>query len=362
MLRALTARIDVRWLLLGVSILLGLLAAWITKQHVDSFLSTIDERSRVPTSEVVVAATDLTPGSMISPDNVAVRSIPREWVAEDALLPHEFNHAAGMLISHGIARGDPILWGYLEQPLTRRPFSAQLGAGRRAITIPVDDINSLSGMLEPGDVIDLFVTFDHRGKRMTAPLLQSVLVLATGSNANAEHRASGGRYGTVTLDASPEEAVKLIAARQQGSISAMLRHTLDDDGQAGVSTHGDLASLLGLTDPAPPAQVPVIFGDHYPILIPKLGEHSDSMLTHRELAFSPDMPNALRRYANDDSDFALSYDSPANNEPRSWPGDVNSMPDHALPATWGVKKDGDPNTTFSHRGQRERGPFHPLHP
>lgn len=271
MLRLRLAHLTSRWLLLGASLLLGLIAAWAAKRHIDAFVNRLAEESRVPMLEVVVAAHDLPESTEISIDNVAVRRIPVEWISEDALMPQDFERAAGLVLTHAIARGDPILWGYLANLRERQPFSAQLGAGRRAVTIPVDEINSLSGMLEPGDVVDLFVTFDHRGRRVTAPLLHGVRVLATGRQA-AGDSFSEGRYGTVTLDVSPEDAVKLIAARQQGSIAAMLRHGADDESTRVSALHGDLATLLGVQEAAAPAGVPVIFGDRYPLVIPRLGE------------------------------------------------------------------------------------------
>src|SRR3546814_6154354 len=87
-------------------------------------------------------------------------------------------------------------------------FSSHLSAGRRAITMPVDAINSVSGLLQPGDLIDLYVSFEYQRRRITAPLLQGVLVLATGANtqyANDSGSARPGAYATVTLDAAPED-------------------------------------------------------------------------------------------------------------------------------------------------------------
>src|SRR3546814_15321073 len=95
------------------------------------------------------------------------------------------------------------------------PFSNRLGQGRRAITMPVDVINSVSGLLEPGDLIDLYVSFEYRRKRITAPLLQGVMVLATGgSTRTAGTRQSAGAATCyhVPLDPYQEDAIPLVAA------------------------------------------------------------------------------------------------------------------------------------------------------
>lgn len=141
-------------------------------------------------------------------------------------------------------------------------FSAQLAPGRRAITLPVDQVNSLSGLLQPGDLIDLYVSFDHRRKRLTAPLLQGVLVLATGRETRAnEAGAEESAYSTVTLDAAPEDVVKLVAARQAGTLNAILRHPGDARADRRAA-RVDLAALLGVGDPprAPARRAVILYG------------------------------------------------------------------------------------------------------
>lgn len=266
-------RIDPRWRVLAVALLAGLAAAWAAQSHIQGRIDSIEARARQPMTELLVAAIDMPAGSNIDADTVAVRAVPREWAASGALDPTHFAAAQGSRLSTPLRRGDPLTWAHLET--TRHvPFSAQLASGRRAITIPVDDINSMSGMLEPGDLIDLYVSFEHRRRRVTAPLLQGIKVLATGRQAAGDARGEGGGqgYATLTLDAAPEDAVKLIAARQQGSITAMLRHA--GDARASVAAaRGDLATLLGLSDPVPKKApgVAVIYGDRAPREIPRMG-------------------------------------------------------------------------------------------
>ncbi len=276
--------------MLIVAVLAGAIAAWGAQHHIRMLVATLEAGARQPTREVVVAADDMAAGSRLAMETVAVRDMPLQWVPADALLPEDFATVQGALLAKPVRRGDPILPGYLEQA-RHQPFSAQLAAGRRAVTIPVDEISSLSGMLEPGDLIDLYVSFEHQRRRVTAPLLQGVRVLATGRQHGGDETGEGhGRgFATVTLDASPQDAVRLVAARQQGSISAMLRHAGDAQTPAS-GTSGDLATLLGMTAEPPrrPREVPVIFGDRGPRAIPGLndGNGGEPPVASLELASS----------------------------------------------------------------------------
>lgn len=305
------AHLDARWLMLAVAMLAGGLAAWAAQHHIRTLAAQIEAGARQPTRQVVVAASDLPAGSRLVFEAVAVRDIPLEWLPAEALLPEAFEAVQGALLEKALRRGEPVLLTYLEQsrPL---PFSAQLAAGRRAVTIPVDDINSLSGMLAPGDIIDLYVSFEHQRRRVTAPLLQGVRVLATGRQYGSTEAMDGytAGFATLTLDASPQEAVKLVAARQQGTISAMLRHAGDDPGPA-LGASGDLATLLGMADEpaAPPREVPVIFGDRGTPIIPGLNDGSIRSVVERE-ALQGAFTEIARLLQADDAAAATGAEAP----------------------------------------------------
>jgi pilus assembly protein CpaB len=253
-------RIPQRWLMAAITMMAGLIAAWAARQHIQGRIAQIEAESRVPTVSRLVAAYDLEAGVRLDEEYVAVRDIPREWASSDALAPEDFAAHAYSVLTHPLRRGDVILRAHLAREKAA-PLSSRVPAGRRAITIPVDDINSLSGMLQAGDLLDLYVSFDHGRRQITAPLLQGVLVLATGRESEDDEGA-GSSFSTITLDAGPEDAVKLVAARQAGRITAILRHHRDADTSA-TAARGDLAALLGIdaAGDAPPPAVPVLYGD-----------------------------------------------------------------------------------------------------
>jgi pilus assembly protein CpaB len=131
--------------------------------------------------------------------------------------------------------------------------------------VPVDEVNSISGMLQPGDRIDLMVSARKDNKAYMFPLLQNVAVLATGSQAvPAGDGKDGGRrsYTTITLDASPQDAQRVLAAREIGKLAALLRSP--GDSASAFSARRDAMSLLGLNDPerlsSKEGSVPVIYG------------------------------------------------------------------------------------------------------
>ena len=107
--------------------------------------------------DVVVAKRDLAPGTPVDADTMAVRSLPVEFVPGGAIRPDVFEHHAGARLSQPMRSGEPLLPGAFEQGRDGT-FSTRIRQGIRAMTIQVDEVNSVSGMLQPGDRIDLLFT------------------------------------------------------------------------------------------------------------------------------------------------------------------------------------------------------------
>lgn len=251
------------WIVLALALALGGLAAYAASNYLSERMAEIDARANeIDTLQIVVAKASLPAGASITADSVAVREIPRTWAHSGAITPDQYSRAESLALAYPAAAGEPILWAQLEG--RRAPtFSARLQSGQRAVTVPVDEISSLSGMVEPGDRIDIVVSARNETRSFTFTLLQNVQVLATGSVADPEAPETQGlprSYTTITLDTSPEDAKRVIAAREVGRVTALLRAPGDLAAVSGAIT--DARTLLGLPagDGKGISSVPVIYG------------------------------------------------------------------------------------------------------
>ena len=246
------------WIVLGVALAIGLLAALAARSYLSSRMDAIDARARGRMVNVVVAKRDLNKGARLSTDSVAVRAIPIDYAQSLAVTPDAFDRIDGQVLAYPVKAGEMILWG-LTEGKKAATFSTQVEAGHRAMTVPVDEINSISGLLEPGDIVDLIATFDKNGKKITFPLLQNVQVMATGQRSVDDPKSGTRReYSTVTFDITPEQAQNVIVARDAGKITALLRNPQDK--QIFGKTR-DVAALLGLKgEGGAGTQVPVLYG------------------------------------------------------------------------------------------------------
>lgn len=249
------------WGVYVLALAAGLVSAWAVREHVQSRIQEIEADALVSMVSRVVAAYDLPAGTRLDSSFIAARDIPEQWAASGAFMPEAVDELNGAILVAPLKSGEPILAVHVTHKPVEPPLSLQLAPGRRAITIPVDEISALSGLLQPGDLIDLYVSFPHQQRQVTAPLLQGIRVLATGRRLH-DHESVDGAYSTVTLDASPADAVKLVAARHAGSITAILRHRQDDTSNS-LAVRGDLAALIGL-EPGTKKRAPsitILYGD-----------------------------------------------------------------------------------------------------
>ena len=284
-------KVNKTWTVLFVALAIGLLAAIATRSFLSTQVAEIEARGRHQTVDVVVAKTDMPKDSVVTSKNLAVRPIPVEYAHSGAVKPSEFELIDGKPIAYKIGKGEMIMWSQIAGK--RAPtFSARLEAGQRAITVVVDEINSISGMLEPGDLIDLMFSVDRDGKKVVLPLLQSMQVMATGQR-SVDDAKSGERvqFATVTLNATPDQAKNIIIARETGKLTALLRNP--DDKQAIGNKSYDLTSLFGTKLEARHASskrgIPVLYGGSgakYPPEALHLGRY-------RETGDAPSPPPAL---------------------------------------------------------------------
>jgi pilus assembly protein CpaB len=262
-------------LILGVALVMGSLAAFAIHRYIEHQVEDIEARSKATrTLRVLVPKEDLARGTTLTPKVVAVREIPAEWGHSNAITPEQFDRVENQRLAYPAARGEALLWSLLEGQ--RAPsFSSRLLAGRRAITVPVDEVNSISGMIEPGDRIDLMVSVRKDSRAFMFPLLQNVAILATGARAVVDADTQGGRrsYTTITLEAAPDEAQRVLAAREVGKLAAVLRAPGDAAKQS--AARRDAMALLGLADtPRVPedSSVPVLYGNRGALKeLPRLG-------------------------------------------------------------------------------------------
>lgn len=233
--------------MLALSLLVGVLA-------VTMAVRLMNERSRVSTTDVVVAARDVALGSRIEADMLKVVRWPASSQPNGVF--HNENLLPGRVANITILAGEPVVESKLAAPGSKGGLSALIAPGTRAISVKVNEVVGVAGFALPGNYVDVLVhAEDDQDRPFSRIVLERILVLAVAQEANRDE-TKPKVVNAVTLQVTPQDAEKLDLARGIGSLSLVLRNQVDT---APALTHGaKLSDLSGGSAPAPtPVTQPV---------------------------------------------------------------------------------------------------------
>lgn len=259
-----------------IAIACGVLAAalgWMYLKAKESQYRAAYQPARQVMASVIVPKVDIGKAQPLSPQNVAVMEVPRNYLPSNAVLSSDWPRLEGRMTIQPLQKGRPISWDAIEQDGVSR-FSENVELGKRIKTVRVNKINSFDGMLRPGDRIDLLGTFDataiglqqqpNYSSEVVISVLEDIEVLAAGRE-DAKGRKYENFYDrstpdgfnmnftTLSLMLTPAQVARVELAEKAGELVAVLRHPKDsssvDLGQVTVSS---------LLDPLPAENVDVV--------------------------------------------------------------------------------------------------------
>lgn len=213
---------------------------------------------------VVVAARNIPAQAEIQVGDVELVSVPRRYIQPAAI--QQLSQAAGRVAATAIPLGSQVTLATTLTLNAKSGIAGALQAGKRAVTIAVDEVNGVAGLVKPGNFVDCLWTVDlgdDAGSRFTTlTLLEQVPVLAinrdifspavqgpTGKDKSAATSEAAGRQ-LVTVSVSAENAAILMLAQESGRIHLALRPQEDTANLATAAiTLDKLTQMRGIVRP-----------------------------------------------------------------------------------------------------------------
>lgn len=242
---------------------LSLLMAVAAVLFIESYVSSIEEEAKKKFGTellVLVAKKDIKEMETINETMLDFKSIPKKFLEPAAIMtesknPEDKNSIktlkglAGTVAIVPIKKGEQLTFNKITEPNMRTGLSPQVAPGRRAISLPVTEINSVSKLIKPGDRIDVIAILDNGGGRenkISKTILQDVVVLSVGryiTNNVArliEADVLGGKertkslaedfsFSSITIEVEPLQAqmIALVMNNGDNSLSFSLRNNED---------------------------------------------------------------------------------------------------------------------------------------
>jgi len=191
--------------------------------------------------KVLVAKKALPAGTIIDADSFTLQPWPKELMQSvyyvEGQPDGDPKKLLGTVVRYPITAGQPVTKGSLVGPQDRGFLAAALGAGMRAITVPVSVSSSVAGFVFPGDHVDLVLTQQVQGGGEGTPLkvsetiIRNLRVLATDqriTDKDDDGKTSVKTFSNVTVEVTPKIAEKIAVAQSLGSLSLSLRSIADN--------------------------------------------------------------------------------------------------------------------------------------
>ncbi|HSA79193.1 MAG TPA: Flp pilus assembly protein CpaB [Geminicoccaceae bacterium] len=192
--------------------------------------------------EVLVADLDLPAGSFVKPQHLRWQRWPTDDVPETYVLKgvRSDGEMIGAVVRRRIATGEPITDGAVVKPGDRGFLAAVLNPGMRAVSVPITPTSANSGLIFPGDRIDLILTqtlFPNEGegnsRRVSETVLKNVRIIAMGVETGDDAAAgkNNEKAKTATFEVTPAQAETVALLTELGKLSLSLR-SLAADGES----------------------------------------------------------------------------------------------------------------------------------
>jgi pilus assembly protein CpaB len=186
----------------------------------------------------LVAAHALPVGTLAREDDFVTRSAPSASVPDGAMTdtPEVRTGLRGALVRRFVDAGGAVTATDVLRPRDRGFLASVLEPGTRAISINVDAETGVSGLVWPGDHVDVVLTQqnDHAEptrRALSETFLRNVRIIAIdqeivqGAPANT---ASAGKVArTVTLQVAPDQVEKVTVAGHLGKLSLAMRSAME---------------------------------------------------------------------------------------------------------------------------------------
>ncbi|MFZ5646642.1 MAG: Flp pilus assembly protein CpaB [Bacillota bacterium] len=214
-------------IILVVAVLFGLVAAWGTYQYLKHIEKTY--KSSGDFVKVAVAKVKIPARQVINDQMVEFTEMPSNYV-NPAVLGNP-GDVLGKIAKSDIYPGEQIIKNKIAGANDPgEGLAMMVEPGRRAMTVAVNDVTGVAGMLRPGDMVDVLGTVVVGKDTLTSLIVQNIKILAVNrvtNNSSSDNKQP--QTGTLTLSLTPTEAQQVTLASEKGTIRVLLRTPADTE-------------------------------------------------------------------------------------------------------------------------------------
>ena len=183
----------------------------------------------VASQEIVIAVEDLEIGAIVDATSLRLEPWPIDRIPEGSFT--DVNEVVERVPINRILAREAVLGRRLAAVGSGVGLSPKVPDGMRALSVRVDDLNSLSGFVMPEARVDVLLTGKPSASsdaKMTRTILSNIRVLSAGENLEPDSSGKPQRVAVVTILVTPEQGEMLTLATSHGRIQLVLRNSGDE--------------------------------------------------------------------------------------------------------------------------------------
>ena len=205
-----------------------------------------------PTQPVVVASADLSLGTELKKEDLAIVNFPQGNAPEGSFARVEDIIGRGLIVP--MVKNEPVLPAKLASKEAGSGLPPVIPEGMRAVSVRVNEVIGVAGYVLPGTRVDVLATASPTNQTqdtISKLILSNVQVLTAGTRMEQDQEKGKPMQVTVvTLLVYPEQSERLALAASEAKIQLALRNPLD---QGAPETPGiKPAVMLGMSKAAAP--------------------------------------------------------------------------------------------------------------
>jgi pilus assembly protein CpaB len=264
---------------------------WIAYKAVNPTQLAAHEAAAGAPVKILVAAQPLQAGTLLKDADLREREMPPNAVPDGSFAVTDDARAEirGAMLRRYLDAGAPVIQADVLRPRDRGFLAAVLSPGTRAVSIGVNAKSGASGLISPGDLVDVILTQEFQrgdtpaGHRVVAEtVLTLIRVIAVDQQIaqGAPAETPGGVAhvaSTVTLQVTPEQANRVAVAERLGQLLLTVRPIEGEAGPRPIVIAESMASEA----------VPLSGGPARPGSASVFGADVSAALSHDEPAASP---------------------------------------------------------------------------
>jgi pilus assembly protein CpaB len=224
----------------------------------------------------LVAAHGLPAGTLLRDEDFMAKPIEAAKLPAGAITeaPEARSSLRGALLARYLESGTPVTSADVIRSHDRGFLASVLAPGTRAVTIGVDQVTGVAGLIWPGDSVDVILTqqFDQSQTSIAKRVLSETVLTGVRVIAVDQDIVQGGAVGstlagratkTVTLQVTTDQAERLTVAQRLGQLALAVRAIGDAPPADPAAVYGgDVSPALGSSIPLPGSRIQVIQGDN----------------------------------------------------------------------------------------------------